>query len=84
MRKPGGYAAIIGETLTEFDTFTCFHCQRITHVKPRCDPADLGGLCKVCMKLICERCVGHGCTPFEKKIDEMEERAYRLRQYAAH
>ena len=98
MRNPHGYATIVGDlsrkdpTITEggvqhiepeIDTFTCGHCCRITHVKPRCDPADLGGLCKQCMELVCPRCYGKRvCTPFLKKVEEAEARQ-RLRDSAA-
>lgn len=58
--------------LEEHPTFTCVHCQRVRRVKPYCDPADLGGLCKICMGVVCEVCVGKGCDPFEKKLERME------------
>ena len=58
----------------ETDTFTCFHCNTVTHVKPRMDAADMGGLCKVCMKLICVHCVGKGCDPMEEKLKRAEDR----------
>ena len=54
-------------------TFTCQHCSRVTYVPPGGDPADIGGLCKLCMGLICPRCVALGyCDPIEKKIERME------------
>jgi hypothetical protein len=56
----------------EMDTFTCAHCNSIRHVKPFCDPADLGGLCKCCMGVVCEKCVGGGCDPIMKKIERQE------------
>lgn len=58
----------------ETDSFTCFHCSRVTFVKPKMDAADLGGLCKVCMKLICSHCVGKGCDPLEEKLRRNEDR----------
>ncbi len=58
----------------EMATFTCGHCQAIRHVKPYCDPADLGGLCKICMGVVCEKCVGNGCDPFEEKLKRQEAR----------
>lgn len=59
----------------ECDTFTCFHCNRVVFVKPKCDPADLGGLCKGCMKLICANCVGKGnCDPWEEQMKRAEAR----------
>jgi hypothetical protein len=77
MRRPGGYARIDDPDRgrQEFDTFTCAHCNRITHVKPKARPEDIGGLCKVCMGLICAACVGDACVPFLRRLDEMEARA---------
>ena len=83
MRNPGGYAVFImpGEAPAECDTFTCGHCNSIVHVKPKCDPSEVGGLCKVCMKMICPACLSKGCTPFEKKLEEMESREIARRSY---
>lgn len=71
----------IPEGVFEVDTFSCSHCQRITHVMPRMDPADLGGMCKVCYKLICPFCVGKGCDPLEKKLERSEARDRARRSY---
>jgi hypothetical protein len=81
MRNPGGYARIDQPDCApdEFDTFTCAHCNRITHVKPRARPEDIGGLCKQCMGLICPACVGQPCVPFLKRLEQMEARD-RLRR----
>lgn len=65
----------------EMDTFSCFHCGRITHVQARMDPANLGGLCKICYHLICPHCVGKGCDPFEAKLIRAEQRDIALRSY---
>jgi hypothetical protein len=84
MRRPGGYLSGVdptGSTPPECDTFTCGHCQRITFVKPLCDPADMGGLCKVCMGLICSNCVGKDCAPWEKQMEIAEARDRALRSY---
>lgn len=77
MRRPGGYARIDDPDgpRQEFDTFTCAHCNRVTHVAARARPEDIGGLCKVCMGLICPRCVGKPCVPFLQRLDEMEAKA---------
>lgn len=72
----------VAEGQAEFDTFTCGHCGRVTHVMPKEDPANIGGLCKGCMKLVCPHCVGKGCSPLEKRIQQMEEADYIRRQYA--
>ncbi len=65
----------------ETDTFSCFHCSRVVRVKPKMDAADIGGLCKLCMKHICKHCVGKSCVPFEKKLERMEARERALRSY---
>lgn len=67
--------------VVEADTFSCAHCNALTHVLPKMDPADLGGLCKQCAKLICCRCLDKGCTPLEKKLELAEKREIALRSY---
>lgn len=83
MLRPQGYACVVDpDTGTkECDTMTCGHCQRLTHVKPKMRPEDMGGLCKVCMGLICSSCVGHECVPFLKRIEQEEERYHARRSY---
>lgn len=83
MRRPGGYATITDpdKPLVELDTTTCAHCQKVTHIKARARPEDLGGLCKACMGLICQHCVGKGCDPFEKQLERSEARQEALRSY---
>ena len=95
MRKPGGFLEIIapdarsrtvffsGRTIndTARDTFSCGHCNRVVAVEPMCDAADMGGLCKQCMRLICPECYGVGsCTPLEVRIEEQEARGRFIRQ----
>jgi hypothetical protein len=84
MLRPGGYAFSfdVGGIRQESDTFTCAHCCRIVIVKPKCDPADLGGLCRLCDKMICPSCVDLGrCDPIEKKLEREEARYHALRSY---
>lgn len=79
-----GYATLtepFGRT-READTFTCAHCNSIRHVKPFCDPADLGGFCRGCSGVICEKCVGGVCDPIMKKI-ERQEKAAQARRWMA-
>ena len=96
MRNAQGYATLVGPGYTEAgeragpksladngeaDTFTCGHCQHVVHVEPLCDPANAGGLCKNCMRLICPRCVGKGiCVPWEKMIERIEDKARFCRE----
>lgn len=97
MRAPQGQATLVGPGYTEAgeraaptksladsgvcDTFQCGHCMYVQHVEPMGDPADAGGLCKCCMRLICERCVDKGtCTPWEVMIERMEDKARFARE----
>lgn len=83
MRKAQGYAVINDpdEGLTEMDTFTCAHCNCVTHVLPGQKPEDLGGLCMHCMGLVCNNCVGGACTPFLEKLAQEEQRYLALKSY---
>jgi hypothetical protein len=64
----------------EHSTFTCVHCQRITICNGK-GARELGGYCRQCDALVCERCAGKDCVPFMKQIEAMEEREYRRRQF---
>ncbi len=79
--EPRGDVEHVSAGIFETDTFSCFHCSRVVRVKPKMDPADMGGLCKLCMKHICKHCVGKACVPFEKKLERMEARERVLRSY---
>ena len=83
MRKPGGFTFLLDGDgrLTEGESFTCRHCQRITWVKPHENPEDIGGLCKVCMGLICAPCLDKPCLPFEEEFQRMQRRSDALRSY---
>ena len=59
----------------EVDTFQCGHCQRVVHVPPLADPAQVGGGCRICMSNICSRCVDLGtCSPWQAKMEEIERK----------
>ena len=82
MLRPGGVLLTTGPAgAAERDTFTCGHCQRIVLVEAGADPAELGGLCKVCDRLVCKYCVGKDCTPWEEKMRQFEARYEALRSY---
>ena len=83
MRNAGGYAFTfdVGGVRQEADTFTCAHCNRVVIVKPKCNIDDLGGMCRLCVKMICPTCVGLACVPFEKKLEAVERRDRALRSY---
>jgi len=54
----------------EWDTITCYHCNKIVRVKK-----DPGGFCRICMKALCGPCADLGkCTPFEAKLEAYEKR----------
>lgn len=83
MRKAQGYAVLFGpnDSTRECDTFTCAHCQFVVFVKPKCDPSEAGGFCRLCFKHICGPCADKGaCDPFEKKLERMEARGRLMRQ----
>ena len=73
--RPQGHVTITDPNAPtiELDTMTCGHCQKVTEIGPGQRPEDIGGLCKVCMSLICGPCVDKGiCDPFEKKLERIE------------
>lgn len=82
MRNAQGYAIIVDPNAPakECDTFTCAHCQQVVFVKPRCDPSEMGGFCRLCYKHTCGPCADKGsCDPFEKKLERAEARGQMLR-----
>jgi hypothetical protein len=82
MRNPGGYLQISCDGVVhERDSFTCNHCNRVSFVKPKQDPADLGGLCKTCMGLICSACVGQECRTLMARIEAAEASYHARRSY---
>lgn len=84
MRNAGGYLFSFdpGGVRQESDTFTCGHCCKVVIVKPRCDPYDLGGMCRICEKMICPGCVSRGvCDPLEEKLQRAEAKDRALRSY---
>ena len=85
MLRANNYAVIFnpdGPTI-ERNNFTCGHCQRVTFVLPGQRADDIGGLCKVCMNLICPECTDKMvCDPFEEKL-KRSEASDRLRRQLA-
>lgn len=75
MRNPGGYLCVSfddGRTV-ERDSATCNHCNKITFLRPRQDPTDLGGHCRICDRFICSNCVGGVCKTLAQQHDEIEK-----------
>lgn len=66
---------------TERDSFTCVHCNRVVHVKPRASMDEFGSMCRNCMKMVCPHCADGPCVPFEKKLEAAEARDRALRSY---
>lgn len=80
--NPQGQETIIGlGAIVCHDTLTCAHCNRLTRIRARERPEDIGGFCTVCAELICAKCVGKGCDPLEKKLERIEARGRALRSY---
>lgn len=83
MRKAGGYLVISDpkHNVTEYDTFTCAHCNSVVIVKPKQDPSEMGGFCLACGKHICSSKKCHAkCAPFLKKLEIAENRDRLRRQ----
>lgn len=83
MLRPGGYGVMTCDDgrVLEQDSFTCAHCCKVTFVKPKERPEDLGGLCKCCMGLICCHCVDQPCDVIEKKLKRWEDQHRVAREY---
>lgn len=97
MRKAGGYAVITSPEAAEInfgfrrefiragtfeaDTFSCVHCNRVVHVKPKASMDEFGSMCRNCMKMVCPKCASGPCVPFEKKLEMAEARTNALRSY---
>lgn len=69
-----------GYTVKENSTSTCKHCQRITDIPSQREMMKHVDICRQCMGLICLECAGKPCTPWQRRIDEMEKRAYQRQQ----
>ena len=87
MLRPHGYVTVVSDAgVTEFDSVTCGHCQRVIMVKPGTlsriylfpqrdgtMTEEPGAGCLKCGKAICLRCCDVGtCTPAEKLMEFME------------
>ncbi len=85
MNRPGGYVLIVSPDAptVEHDTFTCCHCQNVVFVKPKAPASESGGWCARCSKPVCGGCAGKECTPFEKRLEQVERAARTRREYDA-
>lgn len=69
-----------GQAQVEIETHTCPHCNGFFKTKgPGVDPAKTSGWCGNCFAPICLACAVNGrCTPFEKRLAEVEARGRLL------
>jgi hypothetical protein len=75
MLKPDGCIIIDGKESA--DTITCGHCGNVVVVD-----GDNFASCRMCSTFICLNCEKIGsCTPFEKKLQEMERKSIRNNHY---
>lgn len=67
--------------VSEYDSFTCVHCNKVVHVRARSNVDEFGSMCRNCMKMVCPACADGPCVPFMKKLEEAEKREYIRRLY---
>jgi hypothetical protein len=85
MLRPGGWAQWSGpDGTTECDTVTCAHCNHVVLLRDETTGKPLsaeqsGGFCRMCMKPTCKGCSDRSCTPFERRLEEMEAHGRLLR-----
>lgn len=71
----------VGAGTFEADTFSCCHCNRIVHVKPKANMDEFGSMCRNCMKMVCPTCADGPCIPFMKKLELAEAKDRVRRSY---
>ncbi len=78
--RPGGVSETLldGRIVAARYSSTCSHCQHPTEFDSLRKMQEHVDVCRGCMRLICLRCVGQPCVPFEKRA-EMMEREYRIK-----
>jgi hypothetical protein len=89
MNRARGYLQIIDPAgSSEFETFTCAHCNSIVRMPHPDSPEEMKlkvkdvRRCHQCDALTCPKCAAiPQCTPFEKKLEAYEARG-RLLQAA--
>jgi hypothetical protein len=72
-----GYAVVTDPAAgspEEIDSLTCAHCNAVVWMKPFQDGAAMGGHCTCCDKYICLRCIGKGCRPLQRWLEQQERR----------
>ena len=83
MLRPGGCFEITEpDGATRYvETTMCGHCGAHRKIKPSQRPEDIGGFCYGCNRAICPRCVGGGCVPLEKWLEQQEASYHARRSY---
>jgi hypothetical protein len=80
--KPGGLNQYTGPEnefrLIEQHSSTCSHCQHITDFPSMREMMSYVDICRGCMKLICQGCVGKPCVPYEK-MAELAETEHKIK-----
>ena len=76
MPRLNGYAFLTdkesGKVIKERETFTCVRCSRIVHVKPKCDPTELGGVDYRSGRLICKACIDGERALWEERVARLD------------
>ncbi len=72
---------LIGGGTYECDTFTCMHCGKVVHVRPKANPDEFGSMCRHCMKMVCPTCASGPCVPWLEKLERAERKQEALRSY---
>jgi len=54
-------------------SFTCNHCNKVTHLEAGVDPTDtVAWKCTCCSRLVCRVCANKPCLPMQEKLDLYE------------
>lgn len=80
-QQPGGINIITDPVLgtsVETHSSTCKHCQAITDFESRKVMMNHVEICRGCMSLICLKCYGKPCRPYEQEA-ERQELEFKLR-----
>lgn len=78
---PGQRAGGVGQyfedgiLIREVYVSTCSHCQSQTEFPSRRAMMDHVEICRGCMRLICLKCCGKPCRPYEQEAERQEREA---------
>src|SRR5882724_5685517 len=78
MKKARGYTIICdpARPTQEIDTYTCCHCNRLVDKPAGMSNTNdaIGAWCTCCDAAMCLQCVGKGCLPIERWLEQQETR----------